>query len=300
MVVAHSRPRPDPAPPGDGRVAVVVITRNRAEEAAATVDGLRRLPERPTVVVVDNGSEDGTAERLAGRDVTLIALRDNLGAAGRNLGVRAVDVPYVAFCDDDSRWAPGALARAADVLDAHPRVGALCGRVTVGDGDDPTCAEMAASAIPARSGLPGVPVLGFLACATVVRRSAFLAAGGFEPRFLVGGEEELLALDLAAAGWDIVYVADVVAGHSPSVHRDRADRRRIVARNALWTAWLRYPPAAAWRRTTEIGRAALADPPTRRGVVEAARAWRWVRHHRRPLPPAVVTALAAKLGGGPA
>ena len=41
-------------------VAVVVITRDRADDLLRTLDRLRRLPERPAVVVVDNGSGDGT------------------------------------------------------------------------------------------------------------------------------------------------------------------------------------------------------------------------------------------------
>src|SRR5262245_34272344 len=56
----------------------------------------------------------------------------NLGAAGRNAGVRAARTPYVALCDDDAWWAPGALARAAHLLDVHPTLAVVCARVLVG------------------------------------------------------------------------------------------------------------------------------------------------------------------------
>lgn len=44
------------------RVTVVTATRNRGEELLRTLGRLTGLPERPPVIVVDNGSEDGSAE----------------------------------------------------------------------------------------------------------------------------------------------------------------------------------------------------------------------------------------------
>lgn len=98
-------PDPFPASAGpDDRVAVVMITYNRRDEALTALSRLRELPEQPRVVVVDNGSEDGSAEAIRTRfpEVDLIASPINLGAVGRNVGVRRVDTPYVAFCDDDT------------------------------------------------------------------------------------------------------------------------------------------------------------------------------------------------------
>jgi GT2 family glycosyltransferase len=162
-----------------------------------TLGHLRALPEKPKIVVVDNASSAGTVEAVRHRypGVEVIPLDENRGAAGCNVGVKCVDTPYVAFSDDDSWWAPGSLARAADLLDAHARLGLLAAGTLVGpeEREDPICAEMATSPLPAESDLPGPPVLGFLACAAVVRRSAYLEVGGFDPRLLIGGEEELLA-----------------------------------------------------------------------------------------------------------
>jgi hypothetical protein len=120
------------------------------------------------VVVVDNGSSDG-AQRMVGERlpaVELIELGANHGAAARTVGARRWRAPYVAFADDDSWWAPGALARAADLMDAHPRLALLAARVVVGDDErpDPVSALMARSPLPAAPDLPGPPVLGFLAC----------------------------------------------------------------------------------------------------------------------------------------
>src|SRR5206468_1912268 len=93
-----------------------------------------------------------------------------------------------------------------------PRMALLAARVLVGPAAviDPTCEAMARSPLPPRADSPGPSILGFLACGAVVRRSAFLAVGGFAGRFGVGGGEELLGIDLALAG-----IAWVLRGRRP-------------------------------------------------------------------------------------
>jgi GT2 family glycosyltransferase len=128
-------------------------------------------------------------------------------------------------------------------------------------------------------------VLGFIACGSVVRRSAYLEVGGFHARFGIGGEEELLAIDLAMAGWDVAYVPEVVAHHHPSEQRDHDRRRRRQVRNALWVQWLRRPWPVAVARSVQLVRPALADATLRRGLVDAVRGLPWVARDRRRVPP---------------
>jgi GT2 family glycosyltransferase len=261
------------------RIAVVMITRDRRAETVSSLARLRGLPERPHVVVVDNGSSDGTPRAVtsafAPQEVTLIAAGTNLGAAGRNLGVRAAGTPYVAFADDDSWWAPGALRRAADLLAAHPGLALLQGRILVGPGEepDPVCEAMARSPLPATATGPGI--LGFVACGAVVRADAFLDAGGFAAPFGVGGEEERLAIDLADAGHELAYVPEVVAHHHPSAVRDPASRRRRLAVNAAWTALQRCTPARVVHDLRGLGRHPSAIPPALAGAA-------WCLAERRP------------------
>ena len=271
------------------------MTRDRAGELDTTLTQLARLPERPPILVVDNASTDGTAGMVASRhpDVTLIQAARNLGAAGRNVGVRRAPTTYVAFSDDDSWWEPGALQRAAAAFDANPTLGLVAARILVGRDErtDPTSLAMARSPLPADPTLPGVPVLGFLACGAVVRRSAFLDVGGFEPRLEMGGEEHLLALDLARRGYRLRYLDEVVAHHHPSTHRDTGERRRQLTRNAVWTAWLRRPPSVAGRVTLRAIARSRHDEHAAAGLRQSLAGLGWVLREREVVDPTVEDSL---------
>jgi GT2 family glycosyltransferase len=266
-------------------VTVVIATRNRARALDRTLRELRALPEQPAVIVVDNDSGDDTEQvaRAHAPAVSYVAGRRNAGSAARNVGVARATTPFVALCDDDSWWTPGSLAAAVEHLQRAPRLGLVAARVLVGDERllEPASAAMARSPLPGGLPLPGVPVLGFVACGAVVRRDAYLEAGGFHPRFQVGGEEQLLAIDLAERGWALRYCDDVSALHHPSPARDREARRRCVIRNALWTAWLRRPAGSAAAATRRALEQARNDPGARRGVREALGGWRWTLRERR-------------------
>ncbi|RSM48636.1 glycosyl transferase [Amycolatopsis balhimycina DSM 5908] len=233
------------------RTTVVIATRDRARELARTLAHLSTLDPKPPVVVLDNASEDETAD-VAGRyaNVRVIRLPHNLGAAARTLGVVAAETPYVAFSDDDSWWAADALAEAERIFDEHPRTGLLAARTLVGPEcrDDPVTPEMERSPLGRPDGAPGPLVLGFLACSAIVRRTAYLQAGGFSPLLHFGAEEQLLAYDLAARGWEVCYVGRLRAHHHPSRSRPPSSwRRRAELRNRLLIAVLRRPPRVCRR-----------------------------------------------------
>ncbi len=275
--------RPDP------RVAVVVITHQRRDELLLALDRLLALPEQPRVVVVDNGSTDGTADAVRARfpQVELLASPENLGAVGRNVGVALLTTPYVAFCDDDTWWDPGSLRTAADVLDRHPRLAVVTARIVVEPGgtEDPIVTELRDSPVRGADWLPGPALGSFLAGASVLRREAFLEVGGFSERLWLGGEEELMAGDLAAAGWELCYLPALTVHHQASRARDPHRRRRDGIRNTLWTTWLRRPLRPALRRTAHLLRTVPRDGVTARALLEAVSGIPWVLRERRVLPP---------------
>src|SRR5687768_15861503 len=97
-----------------GRIGIVIATRDRRDRLLDAVARMRALPERPPVVVADNGSTDGTVAALAARygdtrgggdddgGVEVIALGANHGAAARTVAAARLRTPFVALSDDDS------------------------------------------------------------------------------------------------------------------------------------------------------------------------------------------------------
>jgi GT2 family glycosyltransferase len=281
----------------DGRTTVVVITHNRRAELLRTLARLRGLPERPRVVVTDNDSRDGTAEavRQGFPEVTLLCPGRNLGAVGRNLAVRLVETPYVAFCDDDTWWEPGSLRRAADLLERRPALAGVTARIVVEPSgtEDPVVAELRESPLTGPAWLPGPALGSFLAAATVLRTDAFRAAGGFHPGLWLGGEEELLATDLLREGWWLAYAEELTVHHAASPARDSTERRVLGLRNTLWFTWLRRPLLPALRRTAHLVSVAPRDLASVRAFALAAAGLPWVLRGRDPVPPDLERRIAA-------
>ncbi|SMG00713.1 glycosyltransferase family 2 protein [Burkholderia singularis] len=274
-------------PPGEPRMTAIVLTYRRTAELARTLSRLAELPDRPAIVVVDNASDHGTAALVRSRfpHVVLVHAPANLGAAGRNLGAALARTRHIAFCDDDTWWAPGSLTEAANLLDAYPQVSAVTARVLVGPErrEDPTCRLMADSPLDASIALPGRPILGLLAGASAFRRDAFVNAGGYHPRYFLGGEEALLALDLCRTGAWLVYAPHLTVHHYPSAQRDMRTRASVSARNALWTAWLRWPAGAALAHTARM----LPHLWREHGVADALAGLPWILRERHVIPPHV-------------
>ncbi len=265
-------------------VTVVVASQNRRGEL---LESLSRH-EAP-VILLDNASSDGSAEavRAAHPGVEVVALPRNRGAAARTIGVARAGTRYVAFADDDSWWAPGALARAVELMDAHPRAAAFHARILLGPEErlEPLCAELARAPLGTEADMPGPAIVGFAACGVIVRAEAFTRAGGFDDVVVFPGEEERLTLDLLAAGWALAYVPELVVHHHPSPARSSPEvRRAAIARSAVLTAVMRRPWPVVARRALAAWRDAGAG---RAGLRRAVRSLPAALVARRRVPSSV-------------
>jgi GT2 family glycosyltransferase len=269
-------------------VTVVVVTRNRCQRLDSCLSAVATLPDRPDVIVVDNASTDGTSTMVGQRfpEVRLIRLDRNHGARARNIGAAHARTALVAFTDDDSGWLAGSLGRAEAIFRRSPRLGLIAARMLVGPDRrlDPVSAFMQTAPLGVAEDLPGPTVLGFLACAAIVRRSAFLAVGGFDPVTFFMGEETRVAYDLARAGWGLAYCDDVVAWHDPTPPESPA-RQRLAERNRALTAWMRRPLPVALEDTVHLLRQARRCPYARQAVQQlVARLPAALARRRRPDP----------------
>ncbi|HEX7307520.1 glycosyltransferase family 2 protein [Lentzea sp.] len=252
------------------RTTVVVASQNRAGSLMRT---LARLSELAVpVILVDNASTDDTVSRVRKEfpHVLLLESAVNRGAAGRNLGVQAARTPFVAFADDDSWWAPDALERSERIFDQHPDLAVIAARTLVGPSERPDPITPLLRDSPLGEGVAGPAVLGFMACSAVVRRQAFLDVGGFSPVLFFRGEETLLSWDLAAAGWALCYVEDVVAHHHPAAER-APDGAIVERRNAVLASWMRRPVGSALAASLKDPRAFRAALPRLRQALRQRR-----------------------------
>lgn len=206
-------------------------------------------------------------------------------ARRRNQGVAAARTPYVAFSDDDSWWSAGALRQAADTFDRSPRLAVLAARTLVGahEHTDPIGEAMERSPLRRGPSAAGPGVLGFLACSAVVRRSAFLEVGGFCELLVVGGEERLLAYDLAAAGWELAYLSCLTAHHHPAT-RDGGARGVLARRNDLLIDAMRRPWPVVLTTYAAAVRRSWSDPLERRALADALQVMPTALRMRRRVP----------------
>jgi len=209
------------------------------------------------VVVVDNGSTDGSLEylRCDHPRVRVVELAYNSGfARAANLGLDAASGELVALLNNDVRLSPTWLETIVGAFWREPRVACVaCKILELGDpsivydaGDilrrDGVCEQRGRfCADDGRWDQPG-EVFGACAAAAVYRREAVLQTGGFDERYFAYLEDVELALRLRLAGWRCLYVPAVAwhAGEGSS-HRLRGGHHRLVARNTLLLVAKAFP-----------------------------------------------------------
>jgi GT2 family glycosyltransferase len=238
-------------------VSVLTVNWNRR---AFLEDLLRDLREQSVpgmeIVVVDNGSNDGSADMVAQGfpEVKLVRLYENVGhCAGLNAGLKAARSDIVVSLDNDALVAPGSMARIVVSFGAKPQLAALQGKIIDYDSreevwwwgyyglDQATYAEKEfATPWKIAEGL----------CA--LRRSAVLDVGGFAEEYFIMEAGRELAIRLIDAGYEIRYTPEIAFLHKAALVRAVADPNRLHSnrrmyfklRNEIWTVWKHYP----WHR----------------------------------------------------
>jgi GT2 family glycosyltransferase len=236
--------------------------------------------QRPAdeVIVVDNGSRDGSVDYLRAEHpaVRVLALATNTGFAhAANRGLAAARGELVALVNTDVLLAPDWVTRMVGTLQAHPRAAAAAGKMlsledprTVYDaGDvlrrDGACEQRGRfGPDDGRWEEPG-EVFGACAGAALYRRAPVLECSGFDERYFAYLEDVDLALRLRLAGWSCRYepVVALHAGESAS-RQLRGGHQFLVTRNTLvlvarafparWLPFVAYRQAAwAWHALRE-------------------------------------------------
>ena len=242
-------------------LSVVIVSWNTADMTAACLRALRDDPTslRRQVIVVDNASEDGTAERVAREhpEVELVRNAQNLlYAAANNQGAARARGRHLCLLNSDAMVEPGTLDRLVRFLDQSPEYAAASPKLVGRDGVvQRACARFPtlATALVHSTALGLVPPGAWIAArgrmedfdheasadvdqpptsCFVVRKSDYDAIGGFDPRMSLYFNDVDLCYRLWRRGRRIRFLADVEVVHEAGGSTGRARRRE---RNIVWT-----------------------------------------------------------------
>jgi GT2 family glycosyltransferase len=270
------------APP---TVAVVIPSWNSLALLTRCLDSLSDQGVEIELMVVDNGSGDGSVAYLEREGVPHVSLPENVGfAAAVNLGAGRTRAGAVLALNADTLLEPGCLALLLGALEADPKLGGVQPRLLqleAGPGAplDPAAARLYSAgqalsadgrALELGAGEPQPPrlpatheVFGVCGAACLLRRQLFSELGGYDERYFAFYEDVDLNVRARIAGWRFAYVPEAVVWHLGNAswlagfERPGADNARLVARNRLATQ-VKFVPAAAIPRIAAVEAAALA------------------------------------------
>lgn len=242
---------------------IVVVTWNGAGRLDETLGAIRDLEGSCEVVVVDNGSTDGSAERaraLLAR-AEIVRNRENLGFAhGSNQGIEralARGATHVALVNDDMRLDRDWLRTLLAVSELDPSIGVLGGLILFRDRPDTINSTGLVCdgwwrvrdrdfgvARHLRSDLAPSDVVAVSGGAMLLTRAVLETAGGFDPSFFAYFEDFDLCLRARRLGFRIRFVPAAVSWHrfAASTGLESPLRIRLLARNHLAILG-RYAPA---------------------------------------------------------
>jgi GT2 family glycosyltransferase len=255
---------------GTGTVSVVVASWNRRDLLRSCLQSLRlqQLKQVFEVIVVDNGSVDGSAEMVLSEfsddpafRLKLIRNQDNRGfCAANNQGFAASGTELIAILNNDAEAAPQWLAALASAFEVRPEIGMAASKILVYE--DPRRIDKAGHLIYPDGQNRGrgtgeldsgqydrvEEVLWPDGCAAMYRRAMLDQIGGFDEDLFAYGDDAELGLRARIAGWKCLYVPEAVVRH----HRGatlgvRSSRRlELIERNRVLLAAKLFPWSLLW------------------------------------------------------
>ncbi|MGE3274271.1 MAG: glycosyltransferase family 2 protein [Vicinamibacterales bacterium] len=241
-------------------VSVIIVNYNGRRHLAPCLAALA-AQEGPAfeVVLVDNGSSDGSAGLVAEQFpwVRLVALDENLGfAGGNNRGVAAARGRLLVFLNNDTVVEAGWLQALCGGLEWGPSVGIVAAQIVYLH--DPSVLDSAGDGLTRAGGAykrgHGGPATRYLrrrevfaacGCSCLVPRDVFDEVGGFDEDFFVSHEDVDLSYRIRLRGYRCVYMPEAVVRHAGSATLGRTSPLAVFhgQRNLEWLYVKNTPPA---------------------------------------------------------
>lgn len=279
---------------------VVITTRNRRDDLRTCLRSALAQAPLPEIIVVDDGSDDGTQEMILSEFPSVILLRhaEMRGyIVGRNEAARRATGDVIVSLDDDAAFSSPAIVNSALASLADARVGAVA-IPYIDVHRTPVVRQLAPDAEQA------YVTNTYIGTAHAVRRQLFNRLGGYREHLFHQGEESDFCIRMLAAGYVVRLGTGAPIHHFESPRRDFRRMDLFGPRNALLFIHQNVPmPAAAWRLLTTVIKLlfwTLSLPRVAvrvRGVMAGFAAMR--RYPRQPVKPDVY-ALWRRLQTAPA
>ena len=257
-------------PPASPRLdlSVIVVNWNRRELLRAALESLaRQTAPSFEVVVVDNGSDDGSAalvDKLAASypvPLRLIRNAENRGfCAANNQGIAASDSEWIALLNNDAEANPEWLAALETVGRTDPEVGMVASKILVWE--DPRRIDKAGHLMYPDGQNRGrgtgqldqgqfdrvEETLWPDGCAALYRRAMLEDIGGFDEDFFAYADDAELGLRGRTAGWMCLYAPGAVVRHHRAATLGLSSRRRVtlIERNRVLLAVKLFPWNLLW------------------------------------------------------
>jgi GT2 family glycosyltransferase len=235
------------------RCSIIIPVHGRAGLTRQCIDAILAEPPRAgfDVIVVDDASPDDTADVLKayGSAVRVVERRENGGfAKACNDGAATAHGDYLVFLNNDTIPVAGWLDALVAVADAEPRIGVVGSRLLF-----PNDTVQHAGVVVCQDGNPRHIYAGFpanhpavkksrrfqavTAASMLVRRDAFVRAGGFDPAFRNCLEDTDLCMRLGELGYEVHYCPDSIVYHLESVSRGRRSKEIAMAGRLFRERW---------------------------------------------------------------
>jgi GT2 family glycosyltransferase len=264
-------------------VAVVIPSWNSAQLLPRCLDSIAAQEVEVELLVVDNGSTDGTLQLLEERGIDHVSLPQNVGfAAAVNLGASRVRAEAILVLNADTVLEPECVGALAGRLAADSQLGGVQPRILQLEDTaalDPDAARVYSAGMAltrdgrafeegageAQGPLSARPreVFGVCGAACLLRRALFDQLGGYDERYFAFYEDVDLNVRARVAGWRFAYEPEAVVWHignaswTAQAPRPSVWNARLVARNRLATQ-LKFMPARALPLIAAVELGALA------------------------------------------
>ncbi len=219
------------------KASVVIVTRNRLEDLRNAVASALAQTAIPEILVLDDGSTDGTAHAIA-REFPSVRVHSSKQSLGyivqRNRAIVMSDSPVVFSIDDDAVFSTPRVVEQTLKEFNHPRVGSVAIPFV-----DVNRSEAIHQQAPSAEAIYGTD--SYIGTAHAVRRDLFLALAGYREILLHQGEEQDFCIRLLEAG----YITR--CGNSDPIHHFESPRRSwqrmdfYGARNNIIFTWCNVP-----------------------------------------------------------